>query len=65
MLIVCDNFDRIALYRLRATKEFVNSLCCNHPSTESHALINAPESDSNIYEVFPLIVFWYEAMPNE
>ena len=39
MLIVCANFDRIALYRLRATKEFVNTLCRNHPSTESHALM--------------------------
>ena len=59
MLIVCANFDHIALYRLGGTKEFVNTLCCNHPGSESH------ESDSTTYEVFQFIVFWYEAMPNE
>ena len=36
---VCANFGRIPSNRLGTLNQFVNTLCCSHLSTGSHALI--------------------------
>ena len=36
---VCANFGRIPSNRLGTRNQFVNTLCCSHLSTGSHALI--------------------------
>ena len=43
------NFGRIPSNRLGTLKQFVNTLCCNHLSTGSHALIPLSGRVSTIY----------------